>query len=133
MNKSSLIALVSVVGVVVGFLLATARAPEVAPAVVVNAGFAAVPGAVGGQDQTGPYEVVPDWPKPLAQLPGHEDWTWGAVQGIFAESPERVFILLRGELPVLERPEEIPYPDINPSLSFPVSATPFRNASVGPP
>ena len=132
MNKSSLIALVSLVGIVVGFLLATARAPGVAPAVVVNAGFAAVPGAVGGQDQTGPYEVVPDWPKPLAQLPGHENWTWGAVQGIFAESPDRVFILLRGELPVLERPEEIPYSDIGPSLSFPVSATPFRNASVGP-
>jgi hypothetical protein len=54
------------------------------------------------------------------------------VQGIFAESPDRVFILLRGELPVLERPEEIPYSDIGPSLSFPVSATPFRNASVGP-
>ena len=54
------------------------------------------------------------------------------MQGIFAESPDRVFILLRGELPVLERPEEIPYSDIGPSLSFPVSATPFRNASVGP-
>jgi hypothetical protein len=94
--------------------------------------FAAVPGHRGGQDHTGPYDVVSDWPKPLSQLPGHEKWTWGAVQGIFAESPNRVFVLMRGELPKLERPEEVPYPSVGPSLSFPVSQTPFRNASVGP-
>src|SRR6187397_1551694 len=58
-------------------------------------GFAAVAGERGGQDQTGPYEVVPDWPKPLSQLPGHEKWTWGATQGIFAETPNRVFLLQR--------------------------------------
>jgi DNA-binding beta-propeller fold protein YncE len=92
----------------------------------------AVPGQKGGQDQTGPYEVVEDWPKPLSQLSGHEQWTWGAVQGIFAENANRVFILMRGELPALERPVEVPYPGIGPSISFPVSQTPFRNASVGP-
>jgi hypothetical protein len=86
----------------------------------------------GGQEQTGPYEVVENWPKPLSQLQGHEKWTWGAVQGIFAESPNRVFVLMRGELPELERPAEVPYPGVGPSLSFPVSQTPFRNASVGP-
>ena len=102
------------------------------PAPASTAGFAAVAGEKGGQDQTGPYEVVTDWPKPLSQLPGHEKWTWGAVQGIFAESPNRVFILERGELPKLERPEEVPYPKVGPSISFPVSQTPFRNASVGP-
>ena len=96
------------------------------------AGFAAVAGQKGGQDQTGPYEVVADWPKPLSQLPGHEKWTWGAVQGIFAESANRVYLLQRGELPKLERPAEVPYPGVGPSLSFPVSQTPFRNASVGP-
>src|SRR5437867_12781006 len=63
------------------------------------AGFAAVAGEKGGQDQTGPYEVVADWPKPLSQLPGHEKWTFGAAQGIFAETPNRVFLLQRGELP----------------------------------
>ena len=56
-----------------------------------------------------PYEPVPDWPRPLADLPGHADWTWGAVQGIFAESPDRVFLLMRGELPRLERPPEVRY------------------------
>ena len=139
MNKSVLIAVAGLVGIVVGLVLAESTSPRYAgdagqPASRSRSapGFAAVPGLVGGQDQTGPYEVVPDWPKPLAQLPGHEDWTWGAVQGIFAESPDRVYILLRGELPVLERPQEVPYPGVGPSLSYPVSATPFRNASVGP-
>jgi hypothetical protein len=94
-------------------------------------GIAAVAGERGGQDPTGPYEVVPDWPKPLSQLPGHEKWTWGAMQGVFAESPNRVFMLQRGELPLLERPKEVAYPTVGPSISFPVGQTPFRNASVG--
>ena len=67
-------------------------------------GFAAVPGEKGGQDMSGAYEVVPDWPKPLAQLPGHEKWTWGAMQGVYAESPDRILITMRGELPLLKRP-----------------------------
>jgi peptidylamidoglycolate lyase len=54
------------------------------------------------------------------------------VQSIFAESPNRVFLFMRGEIPNLERPREVPYPQIGPSISFPVSQTPFRNASVGP-
>src|SRR3954463_16044315 len=95
-------------------------------------GFAAVAGEKGGQDQTGPYEIVADWPKPLSQLPGHDKWTFGAAQGIFAETPNRVFLLERGELPNLNRPEEVPYPSVGQSISFPVTQTPWRNASVGP-
>jgi hypothetical protein len=68
-------------------------------------GFAAVPGEKGGQDFTGPYDVVPNWPKPLSSLPKHEKWRWGAAQGVFAESPNRVFIVQRGELPDLPRSE----------------------------
>src|SRR5579872_4049807 len=63
---------------------------------------AAVPGEKGGEDFTGPYNVVPDWPKPLSTIPGHQGWTWGAVESVFAESPNRVFILQRGELPALK-------------------------------
>ena len=130
-SKTGLVAAITAaLGVAIGFQLAGAReskAPAGPPA-----SFAAVAGLKGGQDQTGPYDVVADWPKPLSQLPGHETWTWGAVQSIFAESPNRVFILMRGELPKLARPEEVPYPAVGPSLSFPVSQTPFRNASVGP-
>src|SRR4051812_16693873 len=61
----------------------------------------------GGQDVFGAYDVVPNWPKPLSSLPGHEKWTYGAGQSVFAESPNRVFILQRGELPVVERPKTI--------------------------
>jgi sugar lactone lactonase YvrE len=57
----------------------------------------------GGNDETGPYEVVPNWPKPLhGSKPG--DWSWGRTAAIFAESPDRVFVLQSGELPILERP-----------------------------
>ena len=53
-------------------------------------GFAAVTGERGGQDVTGPYNVVADWPKDISTLPGHADWTWGAGQSVFAESPDRI-------------------------------------------
>ena len=105
-------------------------APENQPAAT-PAPAAATEASRGGQDQTGPYTVAPNWPKPLSQLPGHEKWTWGAMQGVFAESPNRVFILQRGELPELPRPAEMPVPSFGPSLSFPVGAVPFRNASTG--
>ena len=50
----------------------------------------------------GPYKVDPNWPKPLAELfPEEKGWTWGAVQGIFAQNPDRVFVAMRGELPDL--------------------------------
>jgi hypothetical protein len=55
--------------------------------------IAAVAGQKGGWDVTGPYEVVRDWPRPLSALPGHENWTWGSVQGVFAESPNRVYVV----------------------------------------
>lgn len=51
----------------------------------------------GGEDETGPYEVVEDWPQPLKS---HEGWTWGSTGGIFAETPDKIFIFQRGELPV---------------------------------
>jgi hypothetical protein len=116
-----------VAGIGIGVLIGR---PASAPSETAAAAPAEAP--KGGQDQTGPYTVAENWPKPLSQLPGHEKWTWGAVQGIFAESPNRVYVLMRGELPLLERPTEVPYPNIGPSISFPVSQTPFRNASVGP-
>lgn len=118
------------IGIGIGYFLTRTEAPVEGQAAA--APGPAVAGETGGQDQTGPYTVVENWPKPLAQLDGHEQWTWGAVQGIFAESPDRVFLLMRGELPALERPVAVPYPSVGPSISFPVSQTPFRNASVGP-
>ena len=91
------------------------------------ASFAAVPG-VGGQDMFGAYDIVPNWPKPIAGLPGHEKWTWGAGQNVFAESPNRVFILQRGELPNIERPKRIALPQLGPSIEFPIGRLPWRDA-----
>ncbi|HEV3139094.1 MAG TPA: peptidyl-alpha-hydroxyglycine alpha-amidating lyase family protein [Vicinamibacterales bacterium] len=50
----------------------------------------------GGDDRTGPYDVVANWPQPLAfAKPGY---IWGSTGGIFAESPDRIFVANRGEL-----------------------------------
>lgn len=94
--------------------------------------IAAIPSEKGGWDITGPYEVVRDWPKPMSQLPGHDGWNYGAVEGVFAENPNRIFIAQRGELPVVKRPVNTPLPQFGPSLSFPTAEVPFRNASQGP-
>src|SRR5579864_168965 len=94
-----------------------------------SASFAAVPGAPGGQDMFGAYDVVPNWPKPLSALPGNEKWTWGAGQSVFAESPNRVFILERGELPNIERPKTIKLAQLGPSIEFPIGRLPWRDAT----
>ena len=86
----------------------------------------------GGQEQSGQYEVVRDWPKPLTALPGHEKWTWGSPEGIFVENPNRIYVVERGELPFLTRMKNTPIPQFGPSLSFPVNQAPMRNASQGP-
>ncbi len=56
----------------------------------------------GGEGETGPYEVVEGWPHTL----GHPGWTWGSQGGVFAETPNRVILLQRGELPVPEKAPE---------------------------
>jgi len=86
----------------------------------------------GGQEQSGQYEVVRDWPKPLTSLPGHEKWTWGSPEGIFPQNPNRIYVVERGELPALTRMKNTPIPQFGPSLSFPVNQAPMRNASQGP-
>lgn len=63
---------------------------------------AAVAQTKGGEDETGPYDVVEGWPQPL----GHPGWTWGSQGGVFAETPNRIIILQRGELPIREKPAE---------------------------
>src|SRR5882672_2426219 len=92
--------------------------------------FSAVPGAIGEQDISGPYEVQQGWPKDLATLPGHDKWTYGSTRGIFAESPNRVFLLGGGELPKMRRPPAKMHPEIGPSVQFPVPGVPWRNANA---
>jgi hypothetical protein len=57
----------------------------------------------GGQEEFGPYEPVANWPQPLpdeADGVKHAGWTWGSVGAVYAESPDRIWIAQRGELPL---------------------------------
>ena len=92
-------------------------------------GFSAVPGAIGSQDVTGPYDVVKGWPKDISTLPGNEKWTYGAGEGVFAESPNRVYMLFRGELPKMDPPKAALLPQLGPSISFPVAGF-WRDATT---
>jgi hypothetical protein len=127
-NRASTIVTVAVVVLtiyVIGYRPTPAQGQAAQPR------FAAVPGEKGGQDIFGGYEVVRDWPKPYNQQVGRDKWTWGAGQGIFAETPNRVFILQRGELPNIERPKTV---KLAPSIEFPIGRLPWRDAtSASPP
>ena len=73
----------------------------------------------GGQEEFGPYELVENWPQPLPDGPDgvkHEGWTWGSVGGIYAESPDRIWVAMRGELPLPTGAKPwTPYGLLNPS------------------
>ena len=104
--------------------LAQMAAPDVA------AQTSVVPGQ-GGQDAFGPYEPVPGWPRDFSTFPGYEDWTWGAAQGIFAESADRIFILQRGILRKLDRPEDRLIDEQGTLLRFPVGRQyPWRDGTL---
>ena len=64
---------------------------------------------------TGPYEVDPSWP----QNPCGAGYQIGSVGGIFAETPDRVFVFARGCLPEMT----------DRSWGGPISLVPSRNAS----
>ena len=100
-----------------------------APQAGAGGGFKAVPNAVGSQDVTGPYEVVKGWPKDVSTLPGNEKWTYGAGESVFAESPNHVFGLFRGELPNIKPPRAVLLPQLGPNISFPVSGL-WRDATT---
>lgn len=95
---------------------------------------AAVPTAIGSLEPTGPYEVVPNWPKDLSTTPGNEKWTFGAGQGVFAESPDRVYYIQRGSLPVIPQGARggDALGNVAPNLAFPVAGL-WRNATQASP
>ena len=74
----------------------------------------------GGQEEFGPYELVENWPMPLpdeADGISHDGWTWGSVGAVYAESPDRIWIAQRGELPLPEGNDPwTPYAMLNPSM-----------------
>ena len=57
----------------------------------------------------------------------------GAPGGIFAESPNRVFLLGGGELPRIARPQEALSRDVGPNVQFPLAGLPWRNANTASP
>jgi hypothetical protein len=120
-----LIAIAAVVGLLGNRTNTTVQAQDTP-----GAGFAAIPGQKGGQDIFGPYEIVKDWPKDISTLPGNEKWTWGAGQGIYAENPNRIFLVFRGELPNIKRPQTKLLPEFGPSIQFPIGRLPWRDATV---
>ena len=71
---------------------------------IASASLALVFGAVllaqekGGGDETGPYDLVRGWPQNYCG----EGHVIGSTAGIWAESPDRVYIFSRGCLPVAE-------------------------------
>ena len=131
--KRCLIFMAAACALLASFLLGT-RMSTVQGEAKPGTGFAAIPGQVGGQDPFGPYEAAQNWPKPISDLPGNQKWTWGAGEGIFAESPNRVFILQRGELPNIPRPKAIALPQLGPNIEFPIGRLPWRDTtSASPP
>ena len=51
--------------------------------------------AKGGDDRTGPYEVVAGWWK---SAPDHtEEWSWGPVSGVAADTPDRIIVAVWGD------------------------------------
>ncbi len=74
----------------------------------------------GGQEEFGPYEPVTNWPLPLADGPDgvtHQGWTWGSVGAVYAETPDRIWIAQRGELPLPQGAKPwTPYGALQPPL-----------------
>ena len=120
MKKTAMIALALLVGLAAGIPLGGRLMPA-SERSATGPAFSAVPQAIGAEDVSGPYEVVPGWPKDLSTLPGHERWTFGGARGIFAESPNRVYLLSGGELPNIPRPGTRLFPEIGPNVQFPLA------------
>ncbi len=66
---------------------------------------------------TGHYKVVENWPKPLPDTRhSHDGWTWGSFGGVYAENPDRIWVAMRGELPLPQGAKPwTPYAALNPS------------------
>src|SRR5437867_10605747 len=128
MRKLSMLLFVILAITIVLMLGNTYRAVQQQAQANAGAGFAAIPGTKGGQDIFGPYDIVKGWPKDISTVPGNEKWTWGAGQSVYAESPNRVFMLFRGELPNIRRPETKMLPEFGPSIQFPIGRLPWRRS-----
>ena len=62
-------------------------------AVIIAAGLLVSPASLQEVTDPNPYDVVDGWQKPFAE-PGH---AFGSNPGVFAETPDRIFVIQRGE------------------------------------
>jgi DNA-binding beta-propeller fold protein YncE len=89
----------------------------------------------GGQEEFGPYEPVEGWPQPIPDRNDgvkHDGWTWGSVGGVFAETPDRIWVAMRGELPLPEgNPPWTPYALLNPPRGNATGNDDGKNATCG--
>src|SRR5260370_22153855 len=106
MSKTVTIGLSLAVGLAIGMVAGSRfMGPQAeAQTAALPVSFSTVPGAIGAEDVSGPYDVQEGWPKDLAKLPGHDKWTFGGARRIFAESPNRVLLLGGGALAHMPRP-----------------------------
>jgi sugar lactone lactonase YvrE len=96
----------------------TPAAPQSGTAPTAQSAQSAQPQRSSHQDwPTGPYRVVENWPKPLPDTRHpHKGWTWGSFGGVYAESPDRIWIAMRGELPLPAGAAPwTPYAALNPT------------------
>ena len=70
--------------------------PEVMDSQAVDTGLAR---EKGGQELYGHFEPVEGWPQWFPDA-DHAAWTWGSSGGVYAESPDRIWLAQRGELPL---------------------------------
>jgi len=84
---------------------------------VLGVGALALSQEKGGNDVTGPYDLVAGWPENVCG----DGYQLGSTGGIWPESPDRVFIFQRGCLPRLKSTEGGEY--------GPGALVPERNAS----
>lgn len=62
-------------------------------ALVITVGLTAAPASLQ-EVITSPYDVVAGWMTPFAD----DGYAWGSHPGVFAESPDRIFVIQRGEI-----------------------------------
>ena len=72
----------------------------------------------GGSEVTGPYEVDTDWPQPI-----RADLTSGRTGGVWAVSPDLLFVIQTGTLPVLEGPRMIGFGPARNAVDHPDTDT----------
>ncbi|MBM3776747.1 MAG: hypothetical protein FJW23_00720 [Acidimicrobiia bacterium] len=96
--RSSFGALAIVAGALLSTYCAGAAPPPAEGESAAAEGVLPVLSEKGGSEETGPYDVVENWPQPL-----DPEWTWGRTGGVWAESPDRVYIIQTGEIPVATR------------------------------